>query len=1016
MVDAAMYTVGGTVQVNERGIYLARQADDELLRLCQEGEFAYVLTPRQMGKSSLMTHTAECLFAVGTKVVILDLTKIGTQSSAAEWYRGLLDVVAMQLELAIDVAAWWEAHGHVGVTQRLTQFFETVVLPEVTGKIVIFIDEIDTTLSLPFTDDFFAAVRFLYLARAMQPELRRLSFVLIGVATPGNLIQDAKRTPFNVGTRVDLQGFQLAEALPLAPGLAAKVADAQVALAAILDWTGGQPFLTQKLCRLMVLGESVAPGQEVAAVEERVRSRILNNWESQDDPEHLKTIRTRLLEGDEQMQGLLLGLYQQILLAGTATDATDATDQTAPEQMTLLLSGLVVKRGNRLQVHNRIYEAVFSREWVAEELAKLRSYGAALQIWLRSDRTDESRLLRGQALQEALTWARNKRLDDVDRQFFEASQAIELRETEQQRQAEAEARQALEVANRKARRRIKVGSGVLVGTLVLSAIAVLGTNRVATQAQRAAVQAQRAAVQAQQDAAQVTEKAERDRQEAKRAVDSAEQKTKQSELAAEQAKNAEKTAKQEVGKARVEQAKILQQSQQQIALAQQKEGEARSRVSAAQQRVSAAQQRENEANAAAEKAQGEVKEADGFAKRATELERESMTLLRLPSDNFWQLETLVVALEQGYRLKKLMQQMRQLPQIRQGKSDRFSMQGYPALSPMLALRTATNFVSQRAILRGDKASFNATGDRILVSSFENSNPYLYDSNGLNPIELKGLFASFNATGDRILVKSFPDTRIYVYDKNGQNPVEFQGGNAQFNATGDRILVSSSENLSYVYDKNGQNPVELKGWNAYFNATGDRILTSSSENLNYVYDKNGQNPVELKGWNAHFNETGDRILTSTDDLITVYDSNGKKLVEFQGWNARFSEKGDRILVDSWSAPDNPDNVVEIYDRNGQNPIKLQKGHNNIRFNPQGNQILVDVRSSSGELSSYVYDSNGYSVALQGRDARFNAKGDRILVDASSGNSSYLYDSNGKNPVELKGFNARFSVKGDYRRSA
>ena len=108
---------------------------------------------------------------------------------------------------------------NLGITLRLTRFFQEVVLAEVSEPIVIFVDEIDTTLSLEFTDDFYAAIRYLYVARSTDSNLRRLSFVLIGVATPGDLIRDAKRTPFNIGQRVDLTDFTKEEALPLAEGL-----------------------------------------------------------------------------------------------------------------------------------------------------------------------------------------------------------------------------------------------------------------------------------------------------------------------------------------------------------------------------------------------------------------------------------------------------------------------------------------------------------------------------------------------------------------------------------------------------------------------------------------------------------------------------------------------------------------------------------------------------------------------------------------------------------------------------
>jgi hypothetical protein len=38
----------------------------------------------------------------------------------------------------------------------------------------------------------------------MELELQRISFVLIGVATPNDLIKDAARTPFNIGRRIEL--------------------------------------------------------------------------------------------------------------------------------------------------------------------------------------------------------------------------------------------------------------------------------------------------------------------------------------------------------------------------------------------------------------------------------------------------------------------------------------------------------------------------------------------------------------------------------------------------------------------------------------------------------------------------------------------------------------------------------------------------------------------------------------------------------------------------------------------
>src|SRR3954453_1681035 len=105
--DAQIYTVGGAGQASQ-GVYIPRQADADLLALCRAGTFAYVLAPRQLGKSSLMLHTAECLAADGILPVALDLTAIGTQVTAEDWYFGLLYEIGDQLNLDTDLLDWWE--------------------------------------------------------------------------------------------------------------------------------------------------------------------------------------------------------------------------------------------------------------------------------------------------------------------------------------------------------------------------------------------------------------------------------------------------------------------------------------------------------------------------------------------------------------------------------------------------------------------------------------------------------------------------------------------------------------------------------------------------------------------------------------------------------------------------------------------------------------------------------------------------------------------------------------------
>jgi tetratricopeptide (TPR) repeat protein len=106
-------------------------------------------------------------------------------------------------------------------------------------------------------------------------------------------------------------------------------------------------------------------------------------------------------------------------------------------------------------VRNRIYRQVFDRAWVAQGLANLRPYGELLEVWVASKRLDESRLLRGQALQDAKAWAKGKQLDELDYEFFDACQELEQRDIQNRLVAEESARLLLEEANKAANLKIE---------------------------------------------------------------------------------------------------------------------------------------------------------------------------------------------------------------------------------------------------------------------------------------------------------------------------------------------------------------------------------------------------------------------------------------------------------------------------------------------------------------------------------------------------------------------------------
>ena len=354
-----------------------RRSDDDLYNALLAGEYCYVLNARQMGKSSLRIRTMSKLQAQGIACAEVELNGIGSQEiTAPQWYGGIIQELVSGFELQVNWYSWWREREALSPVQRLGEFIDKILLKQTSQKLVIFVDEIDCVLGLSFpTDEFFALIRNCYDRRANKSEYRRLTFALLGVATPSDLIQSQNSTPFNIGQAIELRGFQLHESSALALGFAGKASNPEAVLREVLNWTGGQPFLTQKLCWLIVTTyASIPAGGEARAVEQLVQARILDNWEFQDEPEHLRTIRDRLLRNARSSERLLK-LYRQILQRGKIAV------KNCHEHLELRLSGLVSQQQGTLAVKSRIYESIFDLNWVRQKLKALEEKTVLLPFW-----------------------------------------------------------------------------------------------------------------------------------------------------------------------------------------------------------------------------------------------------------------------------------------------------------------------------------------------------------------------------------------------------------------------------------------------------------------------------------------------------------------------------------------------------------------------------------------------------------------------------------------------------------
>jgi WD40 repeat protein len=456
------YDLGGTVPLFSTN-YIKRSADQQLYEALLQKQFCYVLNSRQMGKSSLRVRASRELRSQKIDCVNIDLQGIGSHNiTAQEWYAGISETIISELNLNFDIDAWLQQRHLFSPVQNFRAFIHEVLLPNITDDVVIFIDEIDSVLQLDFKNDFFGLIRFFYNQRADQPQYQKVSFVLLGVASPADLGGGENRltdnsSPFNIGKAIDLQGFKANEVQPLENGLIDCVDRPSVVLAEILSWTGGQPFLTQKLCQLVRnAGNHIANDTEADCVQRIVHSKIIDHWEAQDDPMHFRTVLDRL-KAKRNLTIAILSLYQQIL------NGEEVLVDRSPEKMELMLSGIVTQQDGKLRLSNPIYKSIFNLAWVEEMLANDRSYAQPLAKWIASNHQDQSYLLQGQELLKVMTWAENKNLGSQDFQFLQASQNLERQNIEQ---GLGKAKQQLSDVQQKTKRQIGWGKVILSLSLI----------------------------------------------------------------------------------------------------------------------------------------------------------------------------------------------------------------------------------------------------------------------------------------------------------------------------------------------------------------------------------------------------------------------------------------------------------------------------------------------------------------------------------------------------------------------
>ena len=334
-------------------LYVLRDADRQLASVVMAmGRPAYVLDPRQMGKTNLLLHARRSLECAEVRFIYADLSF--RPGSIFDFYSRVLEIGAKAHPDVLAPSVIQNALSLLGPIPSDLDVIRTVedllrsALREWPGKLVIVLDEIDALTTKPYSDRVFAHIRSFYFVRKDNPEFHRLTFVLSGVAEPTQLIRDKSISPFNIGQKIFLRDFTAKEfdELVSRSGLPFDA----VVRERVLYWTSGNPRLTWDVAAALDIAD--LEGRTIDAVEvDRTVERLYLTSFDQAPVDHIRA----LVESNPALRRSVKHLK----------DGDELPDR---ERALLHLAGVATATPGSRHSHfrSRIIEESLSDQWLGE--------------------------------------------------------------------------------------------------------------------------------------------------------------------------------------------------------------------------------------------------------------------------------------------------------------------------------------------------------------------------------------------------------------------------------------------------------------------------------------------------------------------------------------------------------------------------------------------------------------------------------------------------------------------------
>jgi serine/threonine protein kinase len=291
---------GGAVDLASQ-YYVVRPTD---LAFCEAvarwDSIVLVKGARQMGKTSLLARGLDQARQAGAKVALTDFQKLSFQDlqSAESFFLALGGFLADKLDLTVLPDANWEKRCSPNI--NFERYLRREVLGRFPGHLVWGLDEVDRLFTCSFGSEVFGLFRSWHNERALDPSgpWSRLTLAIAYATEASLFITDVNQSPFNVGTRMDLEDFTLEQVADLNGRYGSPLRN-EAELRRFHALLGGQPYLVRRALN------------ELA--EERVKFEVLVAEADRDEGifgDHLRRMLVMLAKDSELMEtvrGMLQG-------------------------------------------------------------------------------------------------------------------------------------------------------------------------------------------------------------------------------------------------------------------------------------------------------------------------------------------------------------------------------------------------------------------------------------------------------------------------------------------------------------------------------------------------------------------------------------------------------------------------------------------------------------------------------------------------------------------------------------